>query len=63
MVDDGASSYEIAELLGVSVSMVSGYKLHQYNPSLEVAKNVYKKTNVVLHPFAEQSLKLELGIE
>lgn len=54
------SSYEIADFLGVSVSMVSSYKLHSYNPSLTVAKTVYEKSGIVLHPFAELSLKKEL---
>ena len=61
MIEEGKNSYEVAEFLQVSVSMVSSYKLHKYNPSLTVAKTVYSKTEIVLHPFAEQSLKFEIG--
>jgi hypothetical protein len=54
------TSIELKDKLGVSLSMISSYK-KSYNPSLEVAKRVYKADKVVLHPFAEESLKYELG--
>jgi len=54
------TSIELAEKLGVSVSMISAYK-KSYNPSLAVAIRAYTADIVVLHPFAEESLKYELG--
>lgn len=53
------TSIELKDKLGVSLSMISSYK-KSYNPSLDVAKRIYKEDNVVLHPFAEESLKYEL---
>jgi len=50
---------DLAKQLGVSVSMISAYK-KSYNPSLAVALKVYELDKVVLHPFAEISLKHEL---
>lgn len=61
MLEHDQSSYDIAGYLGVSVSMVSSYKLHNYNPSITVAKTVYTKSNIVLHPFSEESLKYEIA--
>ncbi len=55
------SNYEIADILGTSVAMVSNYRNHKYNPSLDVAKRVYKYANVTLHPFSEDSLKIEIA--
>ena len=56
---DELTSIELKDKLGVSLSMLSSYK-KSYNPSLDVAKRIYAKDNVVLHPFAEESLKYEL---
>jgi len=53
------TSIELKAKLGVSLSMLSSYK-KSYNPSLEVAKRVYEIDKVVLHPYAEESLKYEL---
>lgn len=53
-------STELIRILGVSLSMLSAYK-KSYKPSLEVAINVYKHDGTVLHPYAEDSLKLEIG--
>ncbi len=50
---------ELAKALGVSASMISAYK-KSFNPSLEVAKRVYQMDGIVLHPFAEESLKKEI---
>jgi len=58
--DEGLIGTEIAEQLGVSVSMISSYRNHKYNPSLKVAKTVYRDDNVVLHPYSEDSLKFEM---
>lgn len=52
---------ELSQILGTSVCMVTNYKKHKYNASLEVAKKVYKAEGIVLHPFSEASLKYELG--
>jgi transcriptional regulator with XRE-family HTH domain len=60
-LEGGDLGYVIAEALGVSVSMVSSYKLGGYNPSLSVAKTVYRQEGIVLHPFSEESLKVELS--
>lgn len=54
------TSIELKDKMGVSLSMLSSYK-KSYNPSLEVAKRIYAKDNVVLHPFAEQSLIFEIN--
>ena len=59
-IDKGVPSKIIARELNVSVSMVSAYRLHQYNPSLAVAKTVYQIDFTVLHPFSEESLKYEI---
>jgi len=60
LADDGKQGQEIADLLGVSISMVSSYKLHNYNPSITVAKHIYTHQGLVLHPFSEDSLQLEI---
>jgi len=54
------TSIQLADELGVSLSMISAYK-KSFNPSLDVAKKVYARDKVVLHPFAEESLKYELA--
>lgn len=54
---------EIASLLSVSPSMISQYMLHNYNPSLDVAKIVYKMDKVVLHPYSEESIIKEIEDE
>ncbi len=54
------TSIELKDKLGVSLSMLSSYK-KSFNPSLDVAKRIYKQDKVILHPFAEESLKYELG--
>ncbi len=53
---------EIGDMLGISYSMVSRYKV-DYLPSIEVAKRYYTLTNKVLHPFAEESLIKEIQNE
>ena len=58
--EDGEKGSEVAESIGISTSMVSSYKNHKYNPSLSVAKKVYLRDNIVLHPFSEESLKFEI---
>lgn len=60
LADDGMQGQEIADQLGVSISMVSSYKLHNYNPSITVAKHMYGTKGIVFHPFSEESLKLEI---
>lgn len=65
-VEQKLQTYTAAELaseLGVSISMITAYKLHDYNASLAVAKRVYGREGVVLHPFSEKSLKHELNIK
>lgn len=62
LLDSGATSSEVAEDLGISMSMISHYK-KRYNASIEVAKRVYANDGVVLHPFSEESLKYELDKE
>jgi len=61
LTNKGLIGRDIAKKLDVSVSMVSSYKLHNYNPSLIVAKKVYKEENIVLHPYSEESLKYEIS--
>jgi len=59
-LEAGMESNKMIDILQVSASMLSAYK-KSYNPSLSVACNVYKYDGTVLHPFAEKSLKLEIG--
>lgn len=56
-------SYEVADLLGISKSMVSNYKAKRFFPSIEVAIRVYKLESLALHPFAEESLQYEIERE
>ena len=51
---------EIAEHLGISVSMVSAYRKGDYNPSLDVAKKIYIMDGIVFHPFSEAGIKEEI---
>jgi len=51
-------SKNLADKMGVSASMISAYK-KSYKPSLDVAKRVYLADRIVLHPFSEESLKIE----
>jgi len=53
-------SKAVADKLQVSLSMISSYK-KAYNPSLEVAKRVYKEDGVALHPYSEAALKYEIN--
>ncbi len=55
-LSESTSSQEIADKLGISVSMVSHYK-KGYNASIEVAVKVYKTEKIVLFPFSEEALK------
>lgn len=57
---ENVTSQELANRLGISLSMLSAYK-KSYNPSLEVAKRVYLLSSIALHPFSEKALKYELG--
>ena len=59
--EEGLMGKQIAEKLGVSVSMVTQYEKENYNPSLETAKKVYTETGIALHPFGEENLKLEVN--
>ena len=52
---------DVADMLGISISMITAYKRYDYNASLDVAKRVYELDGVVLHPFSEASIKFELS--
>ena len=58
--EKGLKHTDISKKLGVSTCMVSSYKNNSYKPSITVAKRVYKNENIVLHPFAEESLIKEI---
>lgn len=60
-LDNGLMGHQVADLLGVSVSMVSSYKKGDYNPSLNVAKRVYQNEGIVFHPFSKDALELEIA--
>lgn len=60
MSAEGLKGYEIAEHLGVSTSMVSSYRRQGFDTSINVALKVYQEKKIVLHPFAEESLKYEI---
>ena len=60
----GIPNKDIATMMGITTAMVTQYKMARgYKPSLRVAKTVYLNEGVVLHPFSEESLKLELEDE
>jgi len=61
LVDKGIQGIEIAEKLGVSVSMVSSYKGGSYNPSITVAKRIFTTDGIVFHPFSKSGLQLEIA--
>lgn len=60
LIDNGMQGIDIANKLGVSVSMVSSYKAGSFNPSITVAKKVYLEEGIIFHPFSEESLKYEI---
>lgn len=55
----GHSNKEIADLCGVSVSMVSIWSNpeNDYNPSYRIAKRIYMRTGIISWPFDERALK------
>ena len=59
--DEKLKSTEIAMRLGVSQPMVSIYKKDAGNVNLNTAIYVFKEYDVVLHPFAKESLIYELN--
>lgn len=60
-LDSGELMREIAEDIGISVSMVSSYAANTgYNCSINLAKVLYTKYSLVMHPFSEESLKYEI---
>lgn len=61
-VNDKLSHQDLVDHLEVSASMVSKYR-KDYNASLEVAKTVYRKSGVVLHPYSGESLIIEIEKE
>lgn len=58
--EEGYSNKQMASTLQVSKSMVSSYKTQGYNPSIKVAKIVYRFDGTVLYPFSEEGVKDEL---
>jgi len=58
--DEYVEFKDLAAHLGISVQMISAYRLQGYNPSLAVAIRVYLLDKIVLHPFAESSLQKEI---
>lgn len=58
--EEGLNTTEIAQRLGVSQPMVSSYVKEGFNCKLSTAINIYRDYNIILHPFAEESLKYEL---
>lgn len=61
--EEGLKTIDIAIRLGVSQPMVSSYRTEGFNCNLKTAKFVYRDYGVVLHPFAEESLRYELDKE
>ena len=59
--DEKLKSTEIAMRLGVSQPMVSIYKKDAGNVKLNTAIYVFKEYDVVLHPFAKESLIYEIN--
>lgn len=59
--EEGLNGADIARVLEVSVPMVSTYTTQHYLPSISVAKRVYIKRGIVLHPFSEESIEYEIG--
>jgi len=58
--NDGLGVGDVGRVLGVSSPMVSAYKNQNYNPSLDVAKKVWKDSEIALHPFSGTSLEHEI---
>jgi hypothetical protein len=62
IVRNDEKTKDVAVDLGISPAMVGQYRLPRgFKPSIKVALRVYTKYNVVLHPFAEESLQYEQG--
>ena len=60
-VDAGEKTKDIANDLNLTSAMVGQYRLKRgYNPSLTVAKLVYEKYAIALHPFSAESLQYEI---
>ena len=60
LVKDGVTkNKDIAEILGVSSSMISAYRTGSYKPSLDVGIRLYHTQGIVIHPYAEESLIYE----
>jgi len=51
---------ELGDILGVTPSMISKYKLGKNLPSLEVAKTIYRLSQISIHPFSEESIVYEI---
>ena len=60
-VINGLSNQEVADILGVQPSMSSKYMQNYRTPSLEVAKNIYRKDLTVIHPYSKDSLEYEIA--
>jgi len=59
---NGYRNKDIAQELNLTPAMVGQYKLQRgYNPSLTVAKTLYKLEGIVLHPFSKESLEWEIN--
>ena len=61
---DITSTNELCKKLEVSASMISAYKDKEntrgFNTSLKLAIRIYKLDGIALHPFAKESLELEI---
>jgi len=61
---DCLKSKDLAKELNITPAMLGQYKLNRgYNPSLNVAKLVYKRDGVVLHPYSKGSIIWEIENE
>lgn len=58
--EEGLNTNEIATRFGVSQPMVSSYTSENFNCRLTTAVNIFRDYEVVLHPYAIESLKFEL---
>ena len=62
-IDENIKSVDIANMLGITPAMVSKYKSEGFNPSINVAKRVYKLDKIVLYPYSEEAIKQEIENE
>ncbi len=57
----GQDLTDLSQDLGVSISSIHYYAKGENKPSLGTAVAIYKKYEVAIHPFSEESLQWEIN--